>query len=127
MKLAVELDPFSNFTNNMLGFFLVCADQYDEAIVQLKKTLELAPNDPHILTCLAYAYAGKGNYDEGIKTHIPSVEETHKGVGSRKGIFTKEEFTYKPDEDIFTCPRGEILTKRKYKPGKNTERERSKN
>jgi transposase len=54
-------------------------------------------------------------YDEGIKTHIPSVEETHKGVGSRKGIFTKEEFTYKPDEDIFICPMGGILTKRKYK------------
>ena len=59
-------------------------------------------------------------YDEGIKTHIPSVEETHKGVGSRKGIFTKEEFTYKPDEDIFICPMGGILTKRKYKKNVNT-------
>lgn len=54
-------------------------------------------------------------YDEGIKTHIPSVEESHRGYGSKKGIFTKEEFTYKPDEDIFICPMGEILTKRKYK------------
>lgn len=54
-------------------------------------------------------------YDEGIKTHIPSVEESHRGYGSKKGIFTKEEFTYNPDDDIFICPAGEILTRRKYK------------
>lgn len=54
-------------------------------------------------------------YDEGIKTHIPSVEESHRGYGSKKGIFTKAEFTYDPDADIFICPMGEILTKRKYK------------
>jgi len=54
-------------------------------------------------------------YDEGIKTHIPSVEESHKRSGSKKGIFTKEEFSYDPDADIFICPAGQILTRRKYK------------
>lgn len=54
-------------------------------------------------------------YDEGIKTHIPSVEESHKGHGSRKEIFTKEEFTYDPDTDIFICPAGQVLTRRKFR------------
>ena len=54
-------------------------------------------------------------HDQGIKTHIPSVEESHRGYGSKKGIFTKEEFTYDPDADIFICPAGEILTRQKYK------------
>jgi transposase len=54
-------------------------------------------------------------YDEGIKTHIPSVEESHKGYGSKEGIFTKEEFTYDPDNDIFICPAGETLTKKKFR------------
>ena len=54
-------------------------------------------------------------YDEGIKTHIPSVEESHRGYGSKEGIFTKEEFTYSPDNDIFICPSGEILTRQKFK------------
>lgn len=54
-------------------------------------------------------------YDEGIKTHIPSVEESHRGFGSRKDIFTVEEFTYDPDADIFICPTGQILTRQKFK------------
>ena len=53
-------------------------------------------------------------YDEGIKTHIPSVEESHRGYGSKQGIFSKEEFTYNPDDDIFICPAGEILTRQKF-------------
>jgi len=54
-------------------------------------------------------------YDEGIKTHIPSVEESHKGYGSKEGIFAKEDFTYNPDKDIFICPAGETLTRRKFR------------
>ena len=54
-------------------------------------------------------------YDEGIKTHIPSVEESHKGYGSKEGIFAKEDFTYDPDRDIFICPAGETLTRRKFR------------
>ena len=54
-------------------------------------------------------------HDEGIKTHIPSVEESHRGYGRKKGIFTKEEFSYNPDTDIFVCPAGEILTRKKFR------------
>ena len=54
-------------------------------------------------------------HDQGIKTHIPSIEESHRGSGRRKGIFSRKEFTYNPDTDTFTCSAGKLLTKRKFK------------
>ena len=54
-------------------------------------------------------------HDEGIKTHIPSIEESHRGYGRNKGIFTKEEFSYNPADDIFVCPAGEILKRKKFR------------
>jgi transposase len=53
--------------------------------------------------------------DRGVKAHIPSVEESHKGYGSRKGIFSKEDFVYNPDTDTFICPAGKVLKKRNFK------------
>lgn len=54
------------------------------------------------------------SYDRGIKAHIPSIEETHRGSGRRKDIFPKEDFAYNPDDDTFTCPAGNILKRRNY-------------
>ena len=54
-------------------------------------------------------------HDKGIKTHIPSIEESHRGSGRRKGIFSKEEFIYNPDTDTFICPAGKVLTRQKFK------------
>lgn len=53
-------------------------------------------------------------YDRGIKAHMPSIEETHRGSGRRKDIFPKEDFTYNPDDDTFTCPAGNLLKRRNY-------------
>ena len=53
-------------------------------------------------------------HDQGIKAHIPSFEETHRGSGRQKGIFPKEAFAYHPDTDTFTCPAGHILKRRSY-------------
>ena len=54
------------------------------------------------------------SYDRGIKAHMPSIEETHRGSGRRKDIFSKEDFTYNPDDDTFTCPAGNILKRKNY-------------
>jgi transposase len=54
-------------------------------------------------------------HDKGIEAHIPSVEESHRGSGRRKGIFSKEAFVYDPDTDTFTCPAGKVLKKQKFK------------
>ena len=52
--------------------------------------------------------------DFGLKPHIPSLEESQKGSGRKKGIFPKEAFTYDPNTDTFTCPAGQSLRKRNY-------------
>ena len=52
--------------------------------------------------------------DRGIKAHFNSLEETQKGTGTKKGIFPKEIFSYDADNDIFICPAGQILKRRKY-------------
>jgi len=54
-------------------------------------------------------------HDRKVKAHIPSIEETHKGSGRRKGIFPKEAFSYNPTTDTFTCPAGKVLKKQKFK------------
>jgi len=54
-------------------------------------------------------------YDRGVMAHIPSLEEAHKSCGRKQGIFLREEFTYNPDDDTFTCPAGQTLKKRKQR------------
>ena len=53
-------------------------------------------------------------HDREIKPHFKSLEGTQKDTGTKKGIFPKEAFTYDADKDIFICPAGQILKKRKY-------------
>jgi transposase len=58
-------------------------------------------------------------HDEGIKAHIPSLGETQRGTGSKKGIFSKEEFCYNPETDTYTCPGGHSLKRRMYNRRRN--------
>lgn len=53
-------------------------------------------------------------HDRRIKAHFKSLEGTQKDTGTKKRIFSKEAFTYDADNDIFICPAGQILEKRKY-------------
>jgi len=52
--------------------------------------------------------------DLGINAHINSLEQTQKGSGTKKGIFPKEAFLYDADNDVFICPDGQTLKRRKY-------------
>ena len=54
-----------------------------------------------------------------IKAHIPSLEETQRGTGRKKGIFSKEEFTYNSETDTYTCPAGQVLKRRMYNRRRN--------
>lgn len=44
MKQALEIDPLSLEANNSLGARYYWAKQYDQAVEQLKKTIELDQN-----------------------------------------------------------------------------------
>jgi transposase/uncharacterized protein (UPF0179 family) len=52
--------------------------------------------------------------DRGIKAHFKSLEQTQKNTGTKKGIFPKEAFSYDAENDIFICPAGQTLKRRKY-------------
>ncbi len=54
-------------------------------------------------------------HDRGIQAHMASLEQSQTGTGRRKGIFSKGLFIYDYDKDIFICPAGQILKRRKYK------------
>ena len=54
-------------------------------------------------------------HDRKIKAHIPSLEQTQKGSGRQKDIFSKGVFIYDYAKDVFICPAGQILKKRKYR------------
>ena len=53
--------------------------------------------------------------DRGIKAHIPCLEQTQKGTGRQKDIFPRELFIYDFAKDIFICPAGQMMKKRKYR------------
>ncbi|UCD81517.1 MAG: IS1182 family transposase [Desulfobacterales bacterium] len=54
-------------------------------------------------------------HDRGIKAHFPSLEQTQKGSGRQKDIFPRELFIYDFARDIFICPAGQLMKRRKYK------------
>ena len=58
-------------------------------------------------------------HHRGIRAHIPSLEETHRGSGRQKGIFPKQAFTYNSGTDTFSCPAGHTLKKRHYHKRRN--------
>ena len=63
-------------------------------------------------------YGTRENYllchDLGIRAHIPSLEESHRGFGRREDIFSKEAFSYCADTDCFLCPAGKELRRRHF-------------
>jgi len=54
-----------------------------------------------------------------IAPHFESLDKGHRGSGRRKGIFEPSDFVYNPDEDLFICPAGELLQRRKFKKKRN--------
>ncbi len=67
-KLALEVDPLSMLTNQMLGDAYVNARRYDLAIAQFQKGLDLHPDDSTLQYQMGWAYLYSGAYDRGIET-----------------------------------------------------------
>ena len=74
MRVAIELDPLSGSTNFELGLFYFFARDFDRAIQQLQKTLDLEPGFPAALQTLVIAYAQKGQHDLAL-TKIQEIQE----------------------------------------------------
>lgn len=82
LQRALELDPMSPIINTNLGRVFYCARQYDQDILQEKRTLEIAPDFPVPHSLLVWAYEAKGMYPEAI-------EEQAKRKGSDKPTFAE--------------------------------------
>jgi TolB-like protein/DNA-binding winged helix-turn-helix (wHTH) protein len=66
MNRARDLDPLSISMNFSLGWRLYMARQYDQAIEQLRNTLEMDPNFALPRMVLGQAYEHKGLYQQAI-------------------------------------------------------------
>jgi DNA-binding winged helix-turn-helix (wHTH) protein/tetratricopeptide (TPR) repeat protein len=65
-NLALELDPFNLEINQHLGAHYLFVREYDRAIEQLQKTLELGPTFYRARLLLGIAYGQKGAFSEAI-------------------------------------------------------------
>jgi len=75
---ARELDPVSLTTNFSQAINSYFARNYDPAIEQFQKTLELDPNFPPVRIFLPAVYEQKGDFDRAIS-------EFEKGLGRKEG------------------------------------------
>ena len=53
--------------------------------------------------------------DRDIAPHFEAFDESHRGTGRLKDTFEPSEFVYNPQEDLFSCPAGELLLPCKIK------------
>jgi len=77
MNRARDLDPLSISTNFSLGWRLYMARQYDQAIEQLRNTLEMDPDFALPRTVLGQAYEHKGGYAQAISELQKAVSISH--------------------------------------------------
>jgi serine/threonine protein kinase/tetratricopeptide (TPR) repeat protein len=63
---AHQLDPLSLIISHTVGGILLDGRDYDQAIEQFKKTLEIDPNFPVTHQYLALAYGRSGKYEDAI-------------------------------------------------------------
>ncbi len=67
---ALQADPLSLPINNIVGSMFNAAHQYDRAIEQIRKTLEMAPNFALAHSTLGGAYQGKGRLREAVEEYL---------------------------------------------------------
>jgi tetratricopeptide (TPR) repeat protein len=63
---ARQLDPLSIVTNALVGVVLYRARHYDEALAELKRTIEMDPNHPMPYLPQGLAYTMKGMHAEAV-------------------------------------------------------------
>jgi TolB-like protein/DNA-binding winged helix-turn-helix (wHTH) protein/Flp pilus assembly protein TadD len=77
-KRALELDVLSPVTNLHLGWHYVYSRQYDLAIDQLRKTLELEPSYGYAYWYMARAFEQQGKYADALQA-LDKAQELLKG------------------------------------------------
>jgi eukaryotic-like serine/threonine-protein kinase len=92
IKRAVELDPVSLRFNAGWGKILFFLRQYDRAIEQFQKTLELDSNYPLAHKWLGYAYEKKGMLNEAIAEWSKALTLSGQNGSILEGIYASSGF-----------------------------------
>jgi serine/threonine-protein kinase len=86
-SLAVGLDPLSTIANFELGQTYYFGGEYDKALEQFKKTLELDPGFPPALQYIPLVYLQKGMHEEAIMSARQVPEGSSIGNGTEGYVF----------------------------------------
>jgi len=118
-KLAQELEPLSLTINFELGLGFYHARDYDQAIEQFHKTLELDQNFPAPYSFLVAAYEQKGMYREALAEFKKATPPTPGGEGtlSKAGLAHVYAVTGKKSEAIALLDELQQLSAKEYVPG----------
>jgi TolB-like protein/DNA-binding winged helix-turn-helix (wHTH) protein len=75
IKQAQEIDPLSSFPRLEMGVIFIMSHQYDEAIEQVRKTIEIFHLEDSTFAhfILGLSYRGKGVFKEAIAEHEKAV------------------------------------------------------
>jgi serine/threonine-protein kinase len=90
-KRALELDPLSSNINVNLGRYLYWARRYDDAIEQLRKTLELDQSAIHANFWLGFAYLQKSMHAEAVAAHEKLGPDSPDARGYTYGVVGRRE------------------------------------
>lgn len=73
MRLALQLDPLSEYVNANLAWIYLFVDDYPRAIEQARRTLELFPGSP-------LAYSALGLAESCLCSHAEAIDDLNKGA-----------------------------------------------
>jgi tetratricopeptide (TPR) repeat protein len=71
---AAELDPLSVLYNSDLVIAYLFARDYDQALQQANRTLEIDPKSSRAIEMLAYVYEAAGNYKAAMEQYIKNEQ-----------------------------------------------------
>ncbi len=97
MTLALELDPLSLNISESMGVLLYLARRYEEAIEQMRGTLEVAPHLAIVHCDIGYCYEQMGRADESLAQFQKAAEisvsnpRILSGLGHACAIFGQRE------------------------------------
>jgi TolB-like protein/Tfp pilus assembly protein PilF len=91
---ARELDPLSPRINANVGYILYFAREYERALEELKKSIELFPEHLANYAITGRVYAKMGRYGEAISSYEHLYEHLYELLGVRGGLSTRLAYIY---------------------------------